>query len=107
MMSMTYGDWFEHGMVSDCCNANVFLNGNGICACCMDHCTAVFVDEDDMNNMSALGDYALYVLRPMFKKCIRDNINNGNGICACCMDHCTAVFVDEEDEEDEEANDNV
>ena len=32
---------------------------------------------DDMNNMSALGDYALYVLRPMFKKGIRDNINKG------------------------------
>jgi len=52
-MSMTYGDWFEHGMVSDCCNANVFLNGNGICSCCMDHCTAVFVDEEDEEDEEA------------------------------------------------------
>ena len=48
-MSMTYGDWFEHGMVSDCCNANVYLNG--ICADCMDHCTAV--DEEDEEDEEA------------------------------------------------------
>lgn len=28
---------------------------------------------DDMNNMSALGDYALYVLRPMFKNTFYDD----------------------------------
>ena len=32
---------------------------------------------NDMDDMSSLGDYALYVLRPMFKKGIRDNINKG------------------------------
>jgi len=47
-MSMTYGDWFEHGMVSDCCNANVFLNG--ICADCMDHCTAVDEEDEEAND---------------------------------------------------------
>jgi len=42
---MNDGDWFEHGMVSDCCSASVYLNG--ICSKCNDHCTPVKVEEDE------------------------------------------------------------
>ena len=45
-MSMSYGDWFDHGMVSDCCNASVYLNG--ICSSCKDHCTAVEENEPEI-----------------------------------------------------------
>ena len=46
-MSMSYGDWFEFGMVSDCCSAGVYLNG--ICSACKDHCTPVEVEEEEEN----------------------------------------------------------
>ena len=44
-MSMNDGDWFEYGMVSDCCFAGVYLNG--ICSACKDHCTPVTEEEDE------------------------------------------------------------
>jgi len=44
-MSMSYGDWFEHGMASDCCGASVYLNG--ICSACKDHCTPVTDEEEE------------------------------------------------------------
>ena len=43
-MSMNDGDWFESGMVSDCCFAGVYLNG--ICSACKDHCTPVKDEEE-------------------------------------------------------------
>ena len=44
-MSMSCGDWFESGMVSDCCSASVYLNG--IWSACKDHCTPVEVEEEE------------------------------------------------------------
>ena len=44
-MSMSYGDWFEFGMVSDCCSAGVYLNG--ICSACKYHCTPVTDEEEE------------------------------------------------------------
>jgi len=47
-MSMSYGDWFEQGMVSDCCSAGVYLNG--ICSACKDHCTPVTCTDEEEEN---------------------------------------------------------
>ena len=44
-MSISYSDAYEFGMVSDCCGANVYLNG--ICSNCNDHCTPVSEEELD------------------------------------------------------------
>ena len=44
-MSMSDGDWFECGMVSDCCGASVYLNG--ICSNCKDHSTPVDEEENE------------------------------------------------------------
>ena len=46
-MSMDYNDIWELGVVSDCCNAGVYING--ICAECKDHCTPIEEKENDEN----------------------------------------------------------
>ena len=38
-MSMDYNDIWEYGVESECCGAQVYLNG--ICAKCNDHCTTI------------------------------------------------------------------
>jgi hypothetical protein len=50
---MDYGDWFECGMVSDCCGASVYING--ICAECKDHCTPIEEEEDLMDKYRDVG----------------------------------------------------
>ena len=45
-MSMDYNDIWELGVVSDCCNAGVYING--ICAECKDHCTPIEEKENDL-----------------------------------------------------------
>ena len=48
-MSIDYSDVYEYGVESDCCGADVYLNG--ICSCCNDHCTPVRKHEWDESNL--------------------------------------------------------
>lgn len=44
-MSFVLGiDEWEYGVVSDCCNAGVYING--ICSDCKDHCVPVEEEEE-------------------------------------------------------------
>jgi len=45
-MSFVLGiDEWEYGVVSECCNAGVYING--ICSDCKDHCVSIVEDEED------------------------------------------------------------
>jgi len=45
VMSFVLGiDEWEYGVVSDCCNAGVYING--ICSDCKDHCVPVEEEEE-------------------------------------------------------------
>lgn len=45
-MSFVLGiDEWEYGVVSDCCNAGMYING--ICSDCKDHCVPIVEDEEE------------------------------------------------------------
>lgn len=50
-MSMSYGDYFESGVTSDCCGASVTIDS--MCSDCHDHCE--MVPDDEYEEKSAFG----------------------------------------------------
>ena len=50
-MSFVLGiDEWEYGVVSDCCNAGMYING--ICSDCKDHCVPIEDEEDEEDGIA-------------------------------------------------------